>query len=193
MHIQITLPEWVDNFIKNYPQRFISIQERMKFVIDLSKANVENETGGPFAAAIFEKDSGKLISVGVNRVTAINNSVAHAEVVAIMMAEKVLNNFDLSSENFPDLQLVTSSQMCIMCFGAVIWSGVKSVVMGARGEDVEKTCGFDEGPLPSDWVEELNNRGIEVLRDVLRDDAKAVLQYYCDKHSIIYNPSRAKK
>lgn len=192
MSLEITLPAWIENFIKTYPLSFDTLENRMKFVIDLSANNVKNKTGGPFGAAIFEKDSGKLISVGVNRVTEINNSVAHAEILAIMMAEKVLNTFDLGGKDIPELQLVTSSQMCIMCFGAVIWSGVKSIVMGARGEDVESTCGFDEGPLPSNWIEELNKRGVEVIRDVMRDEAIKVLKNYCDSNSIIYNPSRAK-
>ena len=37
---------------------------------------------------------------------------------------------------------------------------------------------FDEGPLPADWIGELGKRGIEVVRDVLRDDARTVLRQY---------------
>src|SRR3546814_20381400 len=37
---------------------------------------------------------------------------------------------------------------------------------------------FDEGPRPADWVGELDKRGIEVVRDVNRDDARAVLRAY---------------
>ena len=49
---------------------------------------------------------------------------------------------------------------------------------GARAEDVMELTEFDEGPLPADWVGELGKRGIEVVRDVLRDDARAVLRQY---------------
>jgi hypothetical protein len=37
---------------------------------------------------------------------------------------------------------------------------------------------FDEGPLPADWIGELNARGIEVVRDIERDAARAVLRAY---------------
>jgi hypothetical protein len=38
-----------------------------------------------------------------------------------------------------------------------------------RAEDVHELTGFDEGPLPADWVRELERRDIAVLRDVSRD------------------------
>jgi tRNA(Arg) A34 adenosine deaminase TadA len=73
-----------------------------------------------------------------------------------------------------------------MCFGAVPWSGVRRLVCGARDEDA-RAIGFDEGPKLADWVTALNDRGITVLRDVLRDDAVAVLRDYIASGGIIYN------
>ena len=35
----------------------IGTNERMALVIEASRINIRNKTGGPFAAAIFEKDS----------------------------------------------------------------------------------------------------------------------------------------
>ena len=43
---------------------------------------------------------------------------------------------------------------------------------------VEALTEFDEGPLPADWSGELQRRGIEVVRDVLREEACAVLRRY---------------
>jgi hypothetical protein len=40
---------------------------------------------------------------------------------------------------------------------------------------------FDEGPLPADWVGELNARGIEVVRDVQRSAASDVLRRYGER------------
>ena len=42
----------------------------------------------------------------------------------------------------------------------------------------QKLAGFDEGPLPDDWLDEWHKRGITVTRDLLRDDACAVLKEY---------------
>ncbi|HEY0663169.1 MAG TPA: nucleoside deaminase, partial [Thiobacillaceae bacterium] len=57
----------------------------------------------------------------------------------------------------------------------------------ARGEDVV-ALGFDEGPKPADWIEELRGRGITVSGDVLREEARAVLADYRAAGGPIYNP-----
>ena len=63
--IVLALPDWVGPFLEKAPAVFENIEDRMRLAIELSKLNVENETGGPFGAAVFEQDSGKLIAVGV--------------------------------------------------------------------------------------------------------------------------------
>ncbi len=73
-----------------------------------------------------------------------------------------------------------------MCLGAISWSGLRRVVCGAHDEDA-RTIGFDEGPKPLDWVEELNHRGISVIRDVSREEATEVLRYYAESGGEIYN------
>ena len=67
-----------------------------------------------------------------------------------------------------------------------MWSGVRRLVCGAWGEDAEK-IGFDEGPKPTEWVRMLEDRGISVVRDELRDEAAAVLRRYAGEGGIIYN------
>ncbi|WP_217995186.1 hypothetical protein [Methylogaea oryzae] len=76
-----------------------------------------------------------------------------------------------------------------MCLGATLWSGVKSLLCGARDEDA-RAIGFDEGPKPADWADQLRRRGIAVTRDVMRDEACKVLQRYKNQGGTIYNPSR---
>jgi tRNA(Arg) A34 adenosine deaminase TadA len=76
-----------------------------------------------------------------------------------------------------------------MCFGAVLWSGVKRLVCAARQEDVER-LGFDEGTKPVDWPGELERRGITVARDVCRDEAVAILNHYVVAGGLIYNPGK---
>ena len=64
--ISITLPDWVKLEIEKIPSSIPLLIDRIHFVIKLSRLNVEHGTGGPFAAAVFEKESGRIISVGVN-------------------------------------------------------------------------------------------------------------------------------
>jgi tRNA(Arg) A34 adenosine deaminase TadA len=65
-----------------------------------------------------------------------------------------------------------------MCFGAVLWAGIDELLVGASGEDVEALARFDEGPLPTDWVGELEKRGISVQQGLMRDHARDVLREY---------------
>jgi len=159
----------------------------MQLVLKLAQLNIEQETGGPFGAGIFESKSGRLISVGVNLVESANCSVAHAEMVAIAIAQRVIGSYDLSSGKGEAYQLVTSTEPCAMCLGAIPWSGVRSVVCGARDEDA-RSIGFDEGIKPPKWAKSLDSRGISVFRDVLREQAKAVLLEYGRRGGLIYNP-----
>ncbi len=68
-------------------------EEFMKEAIQMAIENVEKANGGPFAAVIV-KDK-QIIARGVNLVTATNDPTAHAEVVAIREACKILNSFQL--------------------------------------------------------------------------------------------------
>ncbi len=158
----------------------------MRLVIELSRSNVDHGTGGPFGAGIFDLSTNRLIAPGVNLVATTNLSAAHAEMVAIMISQRVVGHFDLGGEGLPPYELVASTEPCAMCFGAIPWSGVRRLVCGAREEDARR-IGFDEGPKTSDWVAALEQRGISVARDVYRDEAAAVLRYYVESGGMIYN------
>ena len=181
----LKLPELVNVFFADSKTVYGTIEERMELVIELSAQNIKHD-GGPFGAAIFERQTGKLISPGINLVMQTNCSVVHAEIVAIILAQQRVGNFDLCAEGFPEYELVTSTEPCAMCLGAIPWSGISSVVCGARDEDA-RSIGFDEGDKPDDWPQKLQSRTISVRRDILRDKAKAVLQQYVDAGGIIYN------
>jgi tRNA(Arg) A34 adenosine deaminase TadA len=183
------LPDWLQKMISHANHSFPTIEERMNFVIELSRLNVRHRTGGPFAAAIFRADDGSLLAPGVNLVLSGRCSVLHAEIVTIMTAQREAATYDLSSPELPSYELVTSTEPCAMCMGAVVWSGVRKLVCGARGADAEE-AGFDEGAKPPAWPEALEQRGISVLRDICREQAAAVLQDYRAAGGIIYNPRR---
>ena len=110
--------------------------------------------------------------------------------MALAIAQQASGSFDLGGPGRPHYELVTSTDPCAMCLGATPWSGVRSLVTGARGEDAEE-IGFDEGLKPSGWEQALIESGISVTRDVLREEAAAVLQEYAALGGEIYN-SRGK-
>jgi tRNA(Arg) A34 adenosine deaminase TadA len=159
----------------------------MKHVIKFSRLNIEHQTGGPFAAGLFEKATGKPIVIGVNRVIPLNNSSAHAEIVTLMMGQKILNTYDLGGEGMPEYQLVINAQPCAMCYGSIPWSGIRSVVIAASGVQVEALTGFDEGPVHPQWQSEYHSRGIEVIENVMAAEACAVLKAFADSGAQVYN------
>ncbi len=183
--LTMSLPPWVRDV--DGPAPLAHLTDRMEFVLALAMRNVERGTGGPFAAAVFEKDSGRLVSVGVNRVVAENTSLAHAEVLAIGLAQSSLRTYDLGAPSRPPLQLVSSSQMCAMCLGAVVWSGVGEVVYSTTSGDVIAAVGFDEGPTPPDYSHQLALRGISVVAGVMRDEGLEVLRRYVASGGLVYN------
>ena len=186
--IGLQLPAWVNGFITKQTYDFSQTQERMRLAVDLSRENFLRGTGGPFGAAIFEYPEHRLISVGVNVVVPQHTSLAHAEILALLLAQEALQTHDLGKK---PLELVTSSQPCLQCYGAIFWSGLSRVVTGARAQDVEALAGFDEGPLPRDWEGEWAKRGITLESDILRGQACSVLEAYQASGAPIYNPARS--
>ncbi len=187
----IALPRWIEAIVRP-GDAFESRSSRMRLAIRLASENVTRGTGGPFGAGVFEIETGRLIAVGVNLVESSRCSIAHAEAVAIALAQQSLGTHDLASRSLPALELVTSAQPCCQCFGMIWWSGVRGLVVGARTEDVESIAGFREGPLPDGWADRLRDRPgllpIDVAVDVLRDEAIVPLQAFRASGGSPYHP-----
>ncbi len=183
-HCSFDLPAWVQPLLDHWSEPLLTISQRMQFAIALSKENIQQQTGGPFAAVVVNEETSELISVGMNLVTSTGLSVAHAEIVALTLAQSAVGEWNLSSAG--PLQLITTCEPCAMCFGAVPWSGVKSLICGARKKDAE-AAGFDEGDKPEQWVRSLQRRGIVVQCSVLRAEAAGVLADYRNSGGAIYN------
>jgi tRNA(Arg) A34 adenosine deaminase TadA len=187
--VTLELPGWVEELLPDPRGTYPTEEDRMRLVVELSRLNVERGTGGPFGAAIFERETGRLLAPGVNLVVPASCSVAHAEMVAIMIAQQVAGDFDLGGGGKPAYELYASTEPCAMCLGATPWSGVRGLLCGARDEDA-RAVGFDEGAKLPDWIAALEEIGISVKRDVLREDAARVLFDYADGGGEIYNARR---
>jgi tRNA(Arg) A34 adenosine deaminase TadA len=181
--VRVDLPGWVADEVA-WERPYDAAQDRMRLAVGLARRNVLEGTGGPFGAAVFEASTGRLVSAGVNVVVARRNSVLHAEVVAVMLAEARLGSHSLAGAPH---ELVASCEPCAMCLGAALWSGVGRLVCGATGEDA-RAAGFDEGPVFPESYAYLERRGVEVVRGVLREEARAVLELYVSRGGPIYNP-----
>ena len=183
--VHVEYPAWVDSVV-DFQRAYENDDEKMRLAITVSRENVERGTGGPFGAAIFEASSGKLVAVGMNSVVRLNNCTLHGEMVAFMMAQQQVHSFTLSAKGMPTHELFTSCEPCAMCLGATLWSGVKRVVYGAAREDASK-LNFEEGPVFPESYKYLEDRGITIERNLLRSEARDVLELYRAKSGKIYN------
>ena len=183
--IQIHYPDWVHEVV-DWDATYRTDDAKMRLAIELSRQNVERDTGGPFGAAIFQRDTGALVAVGMNSVVRLSNCVLHGEMVAFMMAQRRVGSFTLGAPGQPVHELFSSCDPCAMCLGATLWSGVKRMVCGASREDATRLQ-FDEGPVFPESYRYLERSGIRVERNVLRDEANAVMERYRSRGGKIYN------
>ena len=176
----IALPAWIADALADVPAVIDDVRERMRVVHARAERNWREGNGGPFAAMVAESGSGRIVSVGVNVVLASGVSSAHAEVTALALAQRVAGGWDLGGEDQPDHELVVNWRPCVQCYGAVLWSGVRRLVVAGSGPELEQLTGFDEGPMREDWAAQFETRGIEVRDGLLRDEALGTFARYHD-------------
>jgi len=147
----------------------------MKEAVEEAKKGIQARDGGPFGAVIV-KDN-KIIAKGHNKVISSHDPTAHAEIVAIREACKILQNFDLSG-----CELYTSCEPCPMCYGAIHWSRISKVYYGATRFDA-KNIGFDDeyiyevlsGNITDKQMKMENidrNQCLEVFKTYIKDDKR---------------------
>jgi len=173
-----TLPDWVFDELTAVAGPLTSAEERMALVHRLAARNPVEGSGGPFAALVVNTADGEVVSAGVNLVLSSGLSAAHAEVVALSLAQLRVGTWDLGAEVAVERELVVNWRPCAQCYGATMWSGVRRLVVAGEGPELEELTGFDEGPMREDWAEQLRRRGIEVVSGVLREQALEVFADY---------------
>jgi len=128
----------------------------MNEAIRLSFETMRNNTGGPFGAVVVK--DGKIIARGFNQVVSSNDLTAHAEIVAIRDACKMLNDFQLTG-----CEIYTSCEPCPMCMSALYWSRVDKVFYANSKSDAAK-IGFDDNFIYEELALPYSQRKIELIR-----------------------------
>ena len=91
---------------------------------------------GNVAVGSILVSAGKVVARGRNLVTSTSDPTAHAEMVALRHAVEQLGH-----TNFSNLTLYTTFEPCPMCCGAILASGVHTLVMGARHDLTQSNWG----------------------------------------------------
>ena len=159
-------------------------QKIMKEIYEKTTKGVNNGKG-PFYAEIYN-EKGHLVASSSNSVVEDKCCLCHAEVNALRKAHAKYKDYNLAPKN---LTIYVNAEPCIMCAGAIMWSGVKTVYFGVPSSDVERITGFDEGYKP-DWINEFKKRGITVYGGIEKTAGEEVLQNYVNSGKKIYKPTR---
>ena len=144
----------------------------MARAIQLSLENVLSGHGGPFGAVVVK--DGTIIAEGANQVTSTNDPTAHAEVVAIREACKVLGVFDLEG-----CEIYSSCEPCPMCLGAIYWAHLSRVYFGNADRDASK-IGFDDSLIYHEIAQPHSQRKIPMIQ-IMREQALAAFRAWENK------------
>ncbi len=127
----------------------------MKRAIELARASIHQNNGGPFGCVIVK--NGSVIGEGYNRVTVDSDPTAHAEIVAIRDACSALNDFQLAG-----CEIYTTCEPCPMCMGAIYWARPEVIYYGATRIDAA-AAGFDDKFIYDELAVDPVERKIKLL------------------------------
>ena len=134
----------------------------MREAIRLSLENVTSGNGGPFGAVVVKE--GKIIARGANQVTSSNDPTAHAEVVAIREACRVLGTFQLDG-----CEIYTSCEPCPMCLGAIYWARPDKIYYANTKQDAAAIA-FDDQFIYEEIARPISERQL-FTQQMLREEA----------------------
>ena len=144
----------------------------MRRAIALSEETMRTGRGGPFGAVIVK--NGKIISEGWNEVISRNDPTAHAEVVAIRKACRVLNTFNLEG-----CEIYTSCEPCSMCLSAIFWARLDRMYYANTRHDAAR-IGFDDDHIFQEINRPIENRTMPTIR-LLANEAREAFQEWQEK------------
>ena len=128
----------------------------MKRAIRLSEEMMIADNAGPFGAVIVKDD--QIIAEGYNQVTARNDPTAHAEIIAIRKACKVLNSFSLRGT-----QIYASCEPCPMCLSAIHLARIDRVYFSNSSADARR-IGFDDEYLYDQFKLKVGDRRLPTIQ-----------------------------
>ena len=143
----------------------------MARAIELSIKSVNIGTG-PFGAVIVNDN--KIISEGFNAVTSDNDPTSHAEILAIRIACKKLNNFSLKG-----CDLYTTCEPCPMCLSAIYWARVDNIYYANTRSDAQK-IDFDDAFIYEELKKNIKERKIP-MHQMMRDEALKAFELWDKK------------
>lgn len=139
----------------------------MRLAIKEARKNLKSISGGPFGACIARGN--KVLAVARNTVLR-HDASCHAEINAIRIASRKIKNFDLSR-----CFIYSTTEPCPMCFSAIHWSRIKTIIYGTKIQDVKK-LGFNELSISNARMKSLGVSKVKVIGGFLSDECRKLLK-----------------
>ncbi|MDR3154070.1 MAG: nucleoside deaminase [Deltaproteobacteria bacterium] len=92
----------------------------------MSEAEAAAAEGEVPAGAVIARADGSIVARARNRVIALRDPTAHAEILAIREASRILSNYRLEG-----LVLAATLEPCAMCLAACLHARLRAVIFGA--------------------------------------------------------------
>lgn len=149
----------------------------MKLGIEEARKTMNENLGGPFGAVITDKD-GEVITVASNRVLEDDDATAHAEIMAIRKAGKVLR-----THNLEGCSLYATGYPCPMCMSAIIWANIRNVYYGTDLREAQE-IGFRDDFI-YDYIKGNNSKLLNISQ-VGHEECLQLFREYEEKNKEIY-------
>jgi guanine deaminase len=143
------------------------IPKYMLLAIREAAKNLKKMDGGPFGACIVKNN--RVLATARNQVLK-KDATCHAEVSAIRKASRKSGKYDLSGS-----VIYSTTEPCPMCFSAIHWARIGTVVYGTNISDVKK-LGFNELCISNEKMKRLGKSKIRTVKGFLRNECKKLLQ-----------------
>ncbi|MFH1645230.1 MAG: nucleoside deaminase [Candidatus Omnitrophota bacterium] len=142
------------------------VKKHMKLAIKEAEKNLKTMRGGPFGACIVKGN--KVLSVARNKVIK-KDATCHAEIEAIREASKKLGTFDLSG-----CIIYSTAEPCPMCFSAIHWARIDTIVYGATIKDAVK-IGFNELNISNRDMKKLGRSKVRVVSGFMKSGCRDLM------------------
>ncbi len=143
-------------------ERFLHYMEMS--LVEAQHAYDEGEV--PVGAVIVLDD--KIVGRGYNRVEALHDASAHAEMIAMSAAYNFFGDWRLEN-----CFLFTTLEPCLMCIGAALHSRIGSVIYGASDPKFGACGSIVDIPAVKTF-----NHTVEVIGGVMADESSELMQRF---------------
>jgi tRNA(adenine34) deaminase len=126
------------------------------------------EAAGEVPVGAIVVSGAEIVGRGFNQPITSGDPTAHAEIVALRDAARVLGNYRLTGA-----RLYVTVEPCLMCVGGIVHARVGTLIYGAP----EPKAGAVRSGLAAINHPSLNHR-VEVVDGVLAEECRAVIQRF---------------